>query len=60
MQTTIINARGTVLLKEAIRIVAFNEGHNKSSRTIIGVLENHPSIKKELEKLKRSPKKKPA
>lgn len=60
MQKTIINAKGSRELKEAIRIVAFNEGHSNSSKTIVAVLEQDPAIKRELKKLQRSSKNKVA
>jgi hypothetical protein len=49
----IINARGTAVLKEAIRIVAFNAGHSNSSRLIVNILESDPRIAAELERLRR-------
>jgi len=49
----IINFKGTELLKEAIRIVAFNQGHSNSSRTLSEIVEGNILISKELKKLKK-------
>lgn len=54
----IINAKGTSELKEAIRVVAFNQGHSNSSRTVVEILEANPAVAKELKKLQRSGKNK--
>jgi hypothetical protein len=58
MKLVSINFKGSAELKEAIRIVAFNQGHNNRSKTAIEILEKDPEVKKELSKLK--PKKKTA
>lgn len=47
----IINIKGTKVLKEAIRVVAFNQGHSNSSKTITEILEANPLISKEVRKL---------
>ena len=49
----IINAKASGQLKEAIRVVAFNEGHSNSSRTIVNILETNPAISKALKGLQR-------
>jgi hypothetical protein len=50
----IINFKGTPLLKEAIRIVAFNQGHSNSSKTLSEIIEANPLISKELRRLSRT------
>jgi hypothetical protein len=47
-----INFRGSEQLAEAIRVVAFNQGHSKSSEAIRNALETNPEIAKELKKIK--------
>ena len=51
MSKIIINAKGPKELKEAIRIVAFNE-RKSSSAVIISALEQNVKIFKEYKKLK--------
>jgi hypothetical protein len=53
MSKVIINAKGTKQLKEAIRVVAFNQGHSNSSKTIVEILESNPLISKELRRTKK-------
>lgn len=60
MENILINFRGSTNLKEALRIVAFKQGHSNISKTLVTVLENDPEIKKELAKLNGSSKKKVA
>lgn len=56
----IINAKGTKQLKEAIRVVAFNQGHSNSSKTIVEILEANPAVSKALKELQRGRKNKVA
>jgi hypothetical protein len=55
----IINAKGSAALKEAIKIVAFEErgklSRSGSSALIIQILEKDPRIAKQLQKLKKFP-----
>ena len=56
MKKVIINAKGSLALKEAIKEVAFNErkklSRPGSSALIIHILENDPRIKKILKNYK--------
>jgi len=60
MSKVIINAKGSAELKEAIKIVAFEEraglSRSGSSALIIQILENDPRIAKQLEKIRKSKK----
>ncbi|MBL7740287.1 MAG: hypothetical protein JNK14_13810 [Chitinophagaceae bacterium] len=49
----IINCKGSRVLKEAIRVVAFNQGHSNSSRTVVEILEANPLIAKEVKKMQQ-------
>lgn len=53
MSTVILNAKVDPLLKEAVRVVAFNQGHSNKSKTVLRILESDPEIKRELKKLQR-------
>lgn len=53
----IINAKGSKELKEAIRVVAFKQGHSNSSKTIVDILEANPSVARTLKEIKKSSKK---
>lgn len=53
MAKVLIPFKGDKELKEAIRVVAFNQGHSNSSKTVQDVLEADPEIKKQLRKLKQ-------
>lgn len=55
-ELTLLNVRVHKDLKEAIRTVAFKEGHSNSSKSIVSVLENDPAISRELKKIKKSSK----
>lgn len=57
MSKVIINAKGTLELKEAIRIVAFKQGHSNSSKTVVDILQADPLIARALRELKKSSKK---
>lgn len=50
MAKTIINAKGSEELKEALRIVAFSSKLSKSA-LIISILEKNPKVAVELKKL---------
>lgn len=52
-KTVIINAKGTKSLKEAIRIVAFNNYDSNSSRAMVDILKRDPRIAKELKKMEK-------
>ena len=56
----IINAKGTKQLKEAIRVVAYHQGHSNSSRTIVEILERDPYVARALKTLQRGIKNKVA
>lgn len=49
----LINCKVSENLKEAIRVVAFNQGHSNSSKTMVEILEGNPLIAKELRKLQQ-------
>lgn len=53
MSTVILNAKVDPLLSEAVRIVAFNEGHSNKSKTINTILQADPAVKRELRKLQQ-------
>lgn len=54
----ILNLKATPELKEAVRIVAFNQGHSNSSKTVLDILECNELISKEVRKLQRKNKNK--
>jgi len=54
----IVNFKANPILKEAIRTVAFNQGHSNNSKTIVQILESNDLISKELKKLKQRSKNK--
>ncbi len=58
METLILNAKVSPLLKEAVRIVAFHRDNSNSSETIKRVLEADPDISREFKKLQQTFKKK--
>lgn len=60
MSKVIINAKGSKELKEAIRVVAFKQGHSNSSRTVVEILEANPQVARVLKDLQRGVKKKVA
>lgn len=49
----LINFKGSEELKEAIRVVAFNQGHSNNSKVIVAALESNELICKELKKVKQ-------
>lgn len=54
MAKVLIPFKGEEELKEAIRVVAFHQGHSNSSKTVYDIIIADPKIKKELRKLKQS------
>lgn len=54
MAKVLIPFKGEAVLKEAIRVVAFNQGHSNSSKTVYDIVSEHPEIKKQIKKLKQS------
>lgn len=60
MSKVLIPFKGEPQLKEAIRVVAFNQGHSNSSKTIYDILVQNPQLSKALKDLQRRNKKKVA
>lgn len=56
----IINAKCDPELKEAIRVVAFKQGHSNSSKTIVDILEVNPDVARALRELRKNKSKKVA